>query len=323
MKLGLALAALGFTACSGRQSALDPAGPYSTAIADLWWIFFGVCAIVWVLVVAFMLVATFRGRRDASERRLTLVIGVAAGVTVSILFVLLFLSTSTGNSLMTMGPKQPLMIHVTGQQWWWAVEYKDPTPVRQFASANEIYVPVGRPVHLVLKSRDVIHSFWIPNLHGKRDLIPGHTSSFVIQADRPGTYEGQCAEFCGLQHAKMRLSLTAVPEAEFIRWADSQRRAAKPPSTPLELRGQQVFLAGTCAMCHAISGTPAKGRSAPDLTHVGSRRMLAANSIPNAIGHMAGWIVDPQSIKPGNNMPSNPLPSDDLEALVAYLQSLK
>ena len=153
-------------ACSGRQSALDPAGPYSAAISSLWWIFFGVCAVVWVLVVGFLLVATFRGRRESSERRLTLGVGAAVVVTVIILFVFLFLSTSTGNTLMTMAPKQPLMIHVTGQQWWWAVEYKDPVPVRQFTSANEIYVPVGRPVHLVLQSRDVIHSFWIPNLHG-------------------------------------------------------------------------------------------------------------------------------------------------------------
>ena len=323
MRRLLVLLALTCTACSGRHNALDPAGPYSAAIADLWWIFFGVCAVIWVLVVAFLLIATFRRERSSSERSLAIAVGSAIGVTVIILFVFLFLSTSTGNTLMTMAPRQPLMIHVTGQQWWWSVEYNDPIPVRQFTSANEIYIPVGRPVQLVLQSRDVIHSFWIPNLHGKRDLIPGHTSSFVIQADRAGTYEGQCAEFCGHQHAKMRLSLTAIPEAEFVKWMDSQRRAAKPPSTPLELRGQQVFLSSTCVTCHAISGTPAKGRFAPDLTHVGSRRMLAANSVPNAIGHMAGWIVDPQGIKPGNYMPPNPLPSDDLEALLAYLRSLK
>lgn len=311
-------------AVSGRHSALDPAGPYAQSIANLFWIFLAVCTAVWVLVVAFLLAATFRRRsRPVSQRALVVSVSTAAGVTAIVLFALLFSSVRTGNKLSAMAPKRPLMIHVTGQQWWWYVEYKDPFPVRQFSSANEIYIPVGRPVQLVLQSRDVIHSFWIPNLHGKRDLIPGHTSSFVIQADRPGTFEGQCAEFCGHQHAKMRLSLTAIPEADFTKWADAQRRAARPPRTPLERRGQQVFMAGTCPMCHAISGTPAQGRRAPDLTHIASRRMLGANSIPNAVGHMTGWIVDPQRIKPGNYMPPNNIPAEDLQALVTYLRSLE
>lgn len=320
--LGLAMGG-----CRGAHSALEPAGPYAQEIADLWWLFLGICTMVYVLVIIFLFAATFRRgtreRHEQAERRLAIAVGTAVGTTVVVLFALLFFSTSTGNALARTNGKKPLTIRVTGQQWWWQIIYDDPVPSRQFTSANEIYVPVGRPVNVVLESRDVIHSLWIPNIHGKRDLIPGHTSSYFIQADRPGTFEGQCAEFCGHQHAKMRISLTALPEKDYEVWAAQQRQPAKPPLSAAELRGQVVFMSASCAMCHTISGTPAGGKVAPDLTHVGSRRMLAANSIPNVTGHLAGWIIDPQNAKPGNYMPSNPLPAEDLQALLTYLRSLK
>lgn len=321
-----ALLVVSVSACRGRQSALDPAGPYANLISDLWWFYFAVCAVVYGLVVFFLLAATFRRQRErnaSSERRLGIAVAAAVAATVITLFVLLFSSTSTGNTLNVTNGKQPVMIRIAAQQWWWEARYEDVDPSKQFTTANEIYIPVGRPVNLVLESRDVIHSLWIPNLHGKRDLIPGHTSNFYVQADRPGTYEGQCAEFCGHQHAKMRISVTAVSEQEYAAWTDQQRKPAKPPSNAKELRGQHVFLSGSCPMCHAISGTPAGGRTAPDLTHIGSRRMIAANSVPNSIGHLAGWVIDPQTVKPGNYMPPNPLPGEDLDALIAYLRSLK
>lgn len=312
-------------ASAAPQSALDPAGPYAGAIARLWWIFFITLSAIYVVVALFILTATFRRRAsgESSDRRLTIAVSSAVGVTVTILFAFLFFSTSTGNALTSTNGKAPLKITVKAQQWWWSVQYEGADASRMITTANEIYLPVGRPAEVKLKSNDVIHSLWIPNLQGKRDLIPGHDSSFFIQADRAGKWEGQCAEFCGLQHAKMRLDVTAIPEAEFAKWVDAQLKPAVSPKSKDEQRGQQVFLSEGCPLCHAIGGTDAGGRSGPDLTHVASRRTLAAGAIPNTRGHLAGWILDPQGVKPGTNMPTNPLPPDDLNALLAYLRSLK
>ena len=305
------------------QSALDPAGPYAESIANLWWIFLGVCTVVWVLVVVFLLAGIFRRNRESSERRLGVVVGTSVGATVVALFALLFFSTTTGASLSRMQEEPRVRIELTAQQWWWSVTYGDIIPSRRFTTANEIYVPAGRPVELVLQATDVIHSIWIPNVHGKRDLIPGNKMKFVIQADRPGTYEGQCAEFCGLQHAKMRITLKALPEAEFAKWAEQQRQPARTPQSAAERRGQEVFMKTSCAMCHTIGGTYAHSIVGPDLTHIASRPTLAAGSLPNTPGHMALWITNPQAVKPGNRMPPNLLPPDDLQALIAYLGSLK
>jgi cytochrome c oxidase subunit 2 len=203
------------------------------------------------------------------------------------------------------------------------VQYLDPVASQRVTTANEIHIPVGRPVVLTLKSHDVIHSLWVPNLAGKKDLIPGHETTLALRADRPGRYRGQCAEFCGYQHGKMGLLVIAEPPETFAAWLEAQRRTPPPPTDPLPQRGQQVFLAGTCAMCHAIQGTSAFGRVAPDLTHIASRPTLAAATLPNRPGYRAGWIVDSQSLKPGNHMPPNPLNPPDLQALLAYLESLK
>lgn len=321
-----AAAAILRAGCGGRQSALDPAGAYAGRISTLWWIFFGVCAFVWIVVVTVMLIAVLRRRRDeheTSEGTLTRAVAGGVAATVLILFVLLFFSTITGTALSAAEEQHPIVIEITGQQWWWEIEYKHTMPSLNFPTANEIYIPTGQPVRLILTSRDVIHSFWIPSLHGKRDLFPGRKSVFTLHADRPGIYEGQCAEFCGAQHAKMRLSLIAVPPDEYARWAEEQRRPAPPPRTPAERRGQTVFMSSGCPLCHTIAGTLAQGKTAPDLTHLASRRMIAANSVPNVPGHLAGWILDPQTIKPGNHMPPNLLPGKDLQPLLAYLGSLK
>jgi cytochrome c oxidase subunit 2 len=190
-------------------------------------------------------------------------------------------------------------------------------------TANEIHVPVGRPVAIDLKSRDVIHSFWVPNLHGKMDAIPGRVTNTWLQADSPGVWRGQCAEFCGLQHAHMALTVVAHPAHEFEQWLSAQREPATQPTEEIALRGQQVFLSGPCMMCHTIRGTPALSAFGPDLTHVASRRTLAAGTIPNTRGHLAGWILDPQVIKPGTRMPPTALGSEDLQALLAYLERLR
>jgi cytochrome c oxidase subunit II len=161
----------------------------------------------------------------------------------------------------------------------------------------------------------------VPNLGGKKDMIPGREATLTLQADKPGTYRGQCAEFCGTQHAKM--ALVVVADENFDSWAEAQRKPAPQPSGKDQQRGHELFVNGTCAMCHAIQGTAAQARRAPDLTHLASRSTLAAGSVPNSVGHLAGWILDPHSIKPGVNMPPNPMAPDDLHALLAYLGTLK
>jgi cytochrome c oxidase subunit 2 len=178
-------------------------------------------------------------------------------------------------------------------------------------------------VRVFLRSPDVIHSFWVPNLHGKQDLIPGHDNQLILQATRPGTFRGQCAEFCGYQHANMAFWVTALPRTEFAKWADAQRQSSKIPSTASQRKGQDVFVSGPCALCHNIQGTPASGKTGPDLTHIGSRRSIAAATLPNRRDNLAAWIVDPQHIKPGAYMPPTQLPHGELNALLDYLESLQ
>jgi cytochrome c oxidase subunit 2 len=214
-------------------------------------------------------------------------------------------------------------IAVTGHQWWWEIEYEDANPSRRVITANEIHIPVGRPIALKVSSHDVIHSFWAPNLQGKRDLIPGYMTAIWMQADREGVFRGQCAEFCGRQHAHMAFEVVAEPESRFDRWLDDQRQEARVPASPQEERGREAFMSARCPGCHSIRGTDARGLVGPDLTHIGSRVSLGAGILPNARGHLAGWISNPQAIKPGNVMPPNPLSADDLMALLAYLESLK
>jgi cytochrome c oxidase subunit 2 len=215
-----------------------------------------------------------------------------------------------------------LTIRVTGHQWWWEVQYQDPTPSQIVTTAAAIHIPVGRTVQFELRSADVIHSFWVPNLHGKRDLIPGHPTRIFLRADRPGTFRGQCAEYCGYQHAYMRFVVVAEPEGRFQDWLEAQRQPTADPATERQRRGQQVFLGTTCVLCHTIQGTPARGRVGPDLTHLGSRPLIGG-LLPNTRGHLAGWIVDPQRIKPGVRMPLNVVNPGDLDALLDYLESLK
>jgi cytochrome c oxidase subunit 2 len=216
-----------------------------------------------------------------------------------------------------------MVINVTAYQWWWQATYEDHEPARIFHTANELHVPVGRPVLVRLRSNDVIHSFWVPNLHGKRDLIPGRELFITFRADKPGVYRGQCAEFCGHQHARMAFLVVAEEPESYERWAEAQRQSAREPRSETEKRGQEVFMSSPCMMCHTIQGTPAQGRVAPDLTHIASRRTLAAGTLPNTRGNLASWIVDPHASKPGVNMPAIALRPDDLHALLAYLGSLE
>ena len=331
------------TPASILQNVLNPAGPQAAHIARLWWLMFWVSALVFVLVVAFLALAIVRGLRarrttetvddEHTEPILSSAVGIAAGVTVITLFVLLVASVRTGRAIGSSPspggptPGEPLYsavsINVIGHQFWWEIEYEDQTPSQRVTTANEIHIPVGRPIVLKVTSRDVIHSFWAPNLNGKRDLIPGYTTAIWLQADRAGIYRGQCAEFCGKQHAHMAFEIVAESDPTFERWLDAQRQSAVEPHDDQGARGKDVLLKHQCVLCHTVRGTPAQGRIGPDLTHIASRGKIAAATLPNTSGHLAGWVVDAQQIKPGSQMPPNALGADDLQALLVYLESLK
>jgi len=316
----------------GGHSALQSHGVQAARIEDLWWLMFWVCSGVFVLVMVALGCAITRASLPGGppgpippqpRRRMTRAVAAAMGVTVLTLFVLLIASVSTGRAIASLGAPKATVVRLIGHQWWWEVEYEDPVADRIVQTANEIHIPAGRPVLIQLESRDVIHSFWVPSLHGKRDLIPGHDSEIWIEADRPGVYRGLCAEFCGYQHAHMGFLVIAETPERFGAWYNSQLQPAVLPSTPLQQRGRQVVESAPCAVCHNIQGTQASGRLGPDLSHLASRRTLAAATLANTPGNLAGWIVDPQTVKPGNHMPANSLSSEDLQAVLAYLGSLK
>jgi len=325
-----------FSSCGGIQNAINPAGPNAGNISKLWWLMFYVCSAVYVLVMIGLFVSLRRATAEAadrvplvepsqeSEHRRRNVVLSATTITVIVLFVFLIASYSSGRSLRLNDPtKNGLSIELTGHQWWWEARYMDVDASNIFITANEIHIPVGVPVMFTLRGADVIHSFWVPNLSGKKDLIPGKINTIWLQADKPGVYRGQCAEYCGLQHAKMALWVVAEPPEQFFAWRQNQTQQAVAPASDTQKHGQQVFFGSTCVMCHAISGTPAGSNIGPNLTHVGSRQMLAAATLVNTRDHMAQWIKDSQTFKPGNKMPQHNFSDADLQSLVEYLENLK
>jgi cytochrome c oxidase subunit 2 len=211
------------------------------------------------------------------------------------------------------------VVEVIGHQWWWEVYYPD----ARLTTANEIHIPVGRPVQIRETSTDVIHSLWIPQLGGQMEGIPGRQTSMIIQASQPGTYRGECAEFCGVQHAHMDLVVVADSPDQFIKWLDGQKVTPPSPTDPHLRQGQQAFLGSACVYCHTIRGTNATGTLGPDLTHLASRQTIGAGTLPNTPGNLAGWIADAQGIKAGNLMPPMQLDGDQLQAVLDYLDSLK
>jgi cytochrome c oxidase subunit 2 len=321
-----------------QQSALDAVGPQSAKIASLLWFFFGLLAVIFILVIGVTLWSLTRRHRgihqeplegthrpseatDSGLRRATI---AATVVTTLILFGLLIASVSTGSAIANRPSRaNPLLIEVTGNQWWWQVRYTSEDASRILVTANEIHIPVGRPVQIKGTSHDVIHSFWAPNLQGKVDLIPSRVTSEWIQADRPGYYRGQCAEFCGLQHAHMAFWIVAQSQNDFDQWMEQQLQPSAAPTDENLQHGQQVFLGTSCVLCHTIRGTNAAGQVGPDLTHIGSRLTIAAGTLPNTKGNLGGWITDPQTVKPGNHMATTQIPSQDLQPLLDYLESLR
>jgi cytochrome c oxidase subunit II len=319
------------------QSALAPAGIHAERIGELWNVFLYVSTAVYVLVMIALLIAFFRRRRagaveppsgstrlrvNGSTRGATIAVTIATAATVVILFALLAASIFTSRDLAG-SPRETINVLLTGRQWWWQVEYAHTDHSKRIITANELTVPVGVPVKITLRSADVIHSFWAPNLQGKRDLIPGHDSVILVNASRPGVYRGGCAEFCGLQHAKMSFWVNALSPENFARWSEAQRQPSRIPSTPAERSGQEVFMRSACALCHTIGGTEASGKTAPDLTHFASRRSIAAATMPNQRAMLAHWILDPQHVKPGSQMPPTRLNGEELDLLLTYLESLR
>lgn len=313
-------------ACAGPQvpSTLDAKGPATGRIEGLWWFMFGVSAAVVIFIGALILLGVARRRRAGGGIDETptwakrLIVGgglVFPAIVLSVLWVL------TLRDMAALSEPRPatLSIEVIGHQWWWEVRY-----ARQgIIDANDIRVPVGEPVQLTLRTADVNHSFWVPQITAKTDMTAGRVNVMSLLADRAGVFRGQCAEYCGLQHANMAFYVIAMPPAQFRSWTRQASRTPTTPSDPTLLRGEQVFLSAACSACHAIAGTGANGRVGPDLTHFGSRRTIGAGAIANTAGALGGWITNAQAIKPGNIMPPIQLGPGQLRALIKYLESLK
>jgi cytochrome c oxidase subunit II len=329
--LGLSTACCALAGCSGWQSSIDPHGPHAQRIADLFWVFVAVCTIVWLAVIVVLVLALLRRRAERSDPlaisssrereigRLVLALGGATGVVVIAFTIISYLAQRD----LWAAPHNALTVRVTGHQWWWQVRYEDHEPAGRFEIANEIHIPVGVPVRVQLETGDVIHSFWVPTLAGKTDQISGHGNEQQLLASRAGVYRGQCAEFCGREHAEMAFLVIASPPEQFNAWRDAQNGPADSPTDPVRQQGLRVFETRGCMLCHTIRGTIAGGRLGPDLTHLASRRTIAAGTAPLGAGQLAAWIADPQHIKPGTQMPPTPLSGPELSALVAYLMGLK
>ncbi|MNS17826.1 Cytochrome c oxidase subunit 2 precursor [compost metagenome] len=300
---------------------LDPAGPFAGPVTTVAWVLFVMGAVVLAVVLVALGLALFGPRswkRRVASERLVWIGGLVFPVIV--LSGLLLYGLSVTARLSDAPRAGEMRVRVTGEMWWWRVAYLDGEGREILQDANEVHIPAGRPVVLELESADVIHSVWIPRLGGKTDMIPGRRNFMRLQADEPGVYAGQCAEYCGGPHALMGLVVVAHEPKAFAAWREKQKGPAGPSSLP----GAEVFSASGCGACHTIRGTEANGLAGPDLTHVGSRQTLGAGVLPNNQGTMAGWIADSQGIKPGNRMPSySVLSGQELRDVAAYLESLK
>jgi cytochrome c oxidase subunit 2 len=304
---------------------LHAAGPAATPTLVLGWVFATICTAVCVMVGALLIAGIMRKRPELPPRELIhtsamrwIVIGV--GVSTLVLAAMLAHALVTLERVATPPATPALTITVTAYDWWWKVAYDDaPDPARRFITANEIHIPAGEPVRIVLRSADVIHAFWVPKLAGKTQTIPGQTNEQWIEADTPGVYRGQCTQFCGAQHAHMAFEVVAQDRAAFDAWREQQAQPAAAQTSALA--GHKLFI-DKCAGCHAIRGSDANGMQAPDLTHLNSRRLIAAGALTNTPRNQLDWIAHAQAIKPESLMPSIALTSDEAASLSAYLATL-
>jgi cytochrome c oxidase subunit 2 len=311
-------------ACQHYQSTWSGASADVRQFNFLFLIFLAVCGAMYLFVIGFLAAAILRRRRsNGADRGLRgALIGWSALVAVG-LGGLAVASFVADRSLAGTAAGERLSITVIAHQWWWEVRYNSTDPGKVMRTANELHLPVGLPVRITLQSSDVIHSFWVPSLAGKEDLIPGRETDVTILPTRIGLYRGQCAEFCGTQHAHMALVVRVDSQADFVKWWQHQLQPAPRPHTPLAEAGHKIATQPLCASCHTIGGTTANGRAGPDLTHLASRRSIAAGTLPMGKGNLYGWVANPQAIKPGAKMPAMGLEPDQLHAVVAYLETLK
>jgi cytochrome c oxidase subunit 2 len=320
---------LALAGCGGGQSALNPSSPAARDIATLWWWMLLAAGIVFGGAVALLAIAFLRRNREGlpvlqdSEgiyRGIVVLFGFAIPVVVLIaVFTVANFAVAAKTNPAPPGEEQ-LTVQVTGRQWWWEISYPG---TRNAVTANELHIPVRTHVGIEVRTADVIHSFWVPELNRKIDLIPGKRNRVDFYAEKPGRYEGQCAEYCGLQHAHMRLIVIAQPASQFQAFLRHAASPATPPTSAVAKAGEQLFLSNACASCHQIRGTPAVGQVGPDLTHVMERSTLAALTIPNTPGYLRAWIQDPQHFKPGNQMPGLHLAGSDFNAIATYLEGLR
>jgi cytochrome c oxidase subunit II len=314
--------------CGGTQSTLDPKSRASDEIATLWWWMLLIACVVFAGALGLIGIAWVRRRRpglpgveDSGGRNLALVVlfGILIPITVN---VALFVIANFFVIKQTEAPAAattPMTVQVIGRQWFWEVRY----PGTRAVTANEIHIPARTRVNVVATTGDVIHSFWVPQLNRKIDMIPGRRNRILLESDKPGRYRGQCAEFCGLEHARMSMYVYVQEPADFQRWLRGVSAPARPPAGGLAQRGAAAFIRNDCGSCHAIRGTAARGQVGPDLTHIGSRSSIGALTLPNTAAALRDWLRDPQHSKPGNRMPDLGLSAADIDALVAYLQGLK
>ncbi len=320
----LIMAFLPAVALAAPPSPLDPASEEAGNIATLYWLSFWIAVAIFLSVEGLLLYAVIRFReRDPAiippkvhgSTPLEIAWTAAPAIVLLILFVLMVRTMRATAE----PPAEAMQVKVIAHQWWWEFQY----PELGVITANELHVPAGEPIVVELTSDNVIHSFWIPRLAGKTDVVPGQTNSMWFQADRVGVYRGQCAELCGTQHANMNFLVIAHPAEDFRQWAEWQQTPAVAVTEDEAASGEQVFMTGQCITCHTINGTAAQGVLGPNLTHFGTRQTVAGLTLENTPENLARWLVDPQAVKPGNKMTISPLSQDDIAALVQYLTSLK
>jgi cytochrome c oxidase subunit 2 len=344
-RIGSAVASLGLmaeTGCSSVQSIFNPHGPAAQRISHLSWfmtiLFLVVTLVMWALIA----IAFYRRRGSLAEHepiesgggQMWIAVGgiVVPLIVLTVLFVLGLgllrdfpihgMHGMADHAAMQQSMKPEIL--VIGHQWWWEIHYLNDDPSLQFTTANELHLPVGRAVNIEVETRDVMHSFWLPTLHGKVDMIPGFKNYIRLEASQPGNYTGQCAEFCGAEHARMRLLAVAQEPDEYEAWLEQQRKPGAEPRSPDAIEGEKIFLSGPCSNCHQVRGSGAGGSVAPDLTHIGSRAMIAANSYTNNDAYLEAWVTHAQSLKPEALMPNlTQFSGEQLHDLVAYLRQLQ
>jgi cytochrome c oxidase subunit 2 len=319
-------------ACNGTSSYMDATGAAGRRESTLGWWLTGTAAAV-VLIVCIAIVAGVVRRRaddtaDAHPARREIRSGLAwiyvgTGITIAILLVTFAGTMVTLNAASRPRITPSLTLDVTAHQWWWEIRYRDADHADlAFTTANEVHLPIGQPVRVRLQTADVIHSFWLPQIAGKMDIIPGQVNEMWLQAEKPGVSRGMCGEYCGLQHAEMALAVTAESPREFARWAARERAPAAAPVTADARVGRVVF-ARSCGACHSVAGSEALGRVGPDLTHVASRPSIGAGALTNTPSNLARWITAAPTIKEGARMPAIPLDAEQLRAVVSYLETLR